>query len=112
MRTDLTRNVLISGASTTAGLDCPVMALGECPQYRRLPCVMPTRGISTAWKLREIKNSGGKLTHTEFVVDPDAGVDFFSRVSAVSKAEFGFEQFDFAQHFFQFRRWLGRCSLF
>jgi len=59
----------------------------------------------------EIKIQAAKLTHTEFVVDPDAGVDFFSRVSASFEAEFGFEQFDLRGIFFSFG-WLGRCSLF
>ena len=59
----------------------------------------------------EIEIQAAKLTHTEFVVDPDAGVDFFSRVSASFEAVFGFEQFDLRGIFFSLG-WLGRRCLF
>src|SRR6266404_3110162 len=58
----------------------------------------------------EIEIQAAKLTHTEFVIDPDAGVDFFSRVSASFEVVFGFEPFDLRGIFFSFG-WLGRRCL-
>ena len=58
----------------------------------------------------EIEIQAAELADAEFVVDPDASVDFFSAVAAGFEAVFGFEQLDLRGVFFCFGgpggRWL------
>src|SRR5882724_1368536 len=107
----LDANVLISGSVDDGGIG--IVGDGAWENLRNTAaCVRDANqgnfdGLEAAVET-EIQTA--KLTHTEFVIDPDAGVDFFSRVSASFEAVFGFEQFDLRGIFFSFG-WLGRRCL-
>ena len=61
----------------------------------------------------EIEVKAGELAGAEFVVDADAGVDFFAGVAVGFEAVFGFEEFDLRGIFVR-GSWFGvlGCGLF
>ena len=48
----------------------------------------------------EIEIEAGELAGAEFIVDADAGVDFFAGVAVGFETDFGFEEFDLGGVFF------------
>jgi hypothetical protein len=68
----------------------------------------------------EIEIEASELAGAEFIVDADAGVDFFAGVAVGLEAYFGFEEFDLGGVFFcgsgsgWFGEWiglLGECGM-
>jgi len=46
-----------------------------------------------------VEGKAGELAGAEFVVDADAGVDFFARVAVGFETDVGFEEFDLGGEF-------------